>query len=318
MKVQSRVTLLPLVFLFPAALYANSQEYAGTGSVTQGEATTKIESLFECELGRARVAGQGEIVDIHGETWTVPADNEFLNGPYADNMYDECSGNRSNSINDVDVQSVPVVTVDESGDIITGYLFADNYFELYINGQLIAVDAVPFTPFNSSVVKFKVNRPYTIAIKLIDWEENLGVGSESGRGNSYQPGDGGLIASFSDGTVTSDQWRAQTFYIAPIYDLSCVVEKGTLRESAACDTSGRNSADDIYALHWALPNGWQTDTFDHSGWPLATTYTEQQIGVNNKNGYMNFQELFTGKGAEFIWSTNLILDNEVIVRYTVE
>jgi hypothetical protein len=136
---------------------------------------------------------------------------------------------------------------------------------LYINGQLIAVDAVPFTPFNSSVVKFKVNRPYTIAIKLTDWEENLGVGSESGRGNSYQPGDGGLIASFSDGTVTSDQWRAQTFYIAPIYDLSCVVEKGTLRESAACDTSGRNSADDIYALHWALPNGWQTDTFDHSG-----------------------------------------------------
>ncbi|MBF4391740.1 hypothetical protein EAY32_28175, partial [Vibrio anguillarum] len=78
-----------------------------------------------------------------------------------------------------------------NGEEITGYIFADNYFELYINGQLVAVDTVPFTPFNSSIVKFKVNKPYTIAVKVIDWEENLGLGTEDNRGKAFHPGDGG-------------------------------------------------------------------------------------------------------------------------------
>jgi hypothetical protein len=38
-------------------------------------------------------------------------------------------------------------------------LVADNYFELYING-MIGVDATPFTPFNSHMVRFRVKRPY--------------------------------------------------------------------------------------------------------------------------------------------------------------
>ncbi len=33
---------------------------------------------------------------------------------------------------------------------------------------------------------------------------------------------------------------------------------------------------------------------------------------------MNFIEKFRETGAEFIWSTNAVLDNEVIVRYRVE
>ncbi|GGG46085.1 hypothetical protein [Bizionia arctica] len=32
----------------------------------------------------------------------------------------------------------------------------------------------------------------------------------------------------------------------------------------------------------------------------------------------DFIEKFSGSGAEFIWSTNVILDNEVIIRYTVK
>jgi len=50
---------------------------------------------------------------------------------------------------------------------------------------------------------------YTIAVKVIDWEENLGLGSENNRGKKFHPGDGGFIASFSDGTVTNDKWKAQ-------------------------------------------------------------------------------------------------------------
>ena len=42
-----------------------------------------------------------------------------------------------------------------------------------------------------------------------------------------------------------------------------------------------------------------------------------KIGVDGKNAYTNFVEKFSGTGAKFIWSTNVILDNEVIVRYLV-
>ena len=55
--------------------------------------------------------------------------------------------------------------VDAGGEeTFAAYIFADNYFELYVNGKLLGVDAIPFTPFNSSVVRFKANRPFTIAV----------------------------------------------------------------------------------------------------------------------------------------------------------
>jgi hypothetical protein len=71
---------------------------------------------------------------------------------------------------------------------------ADNYFQLFVNGRLVAVDSVPFTPFNSSVVRFRAKRPLTYAIKLVDWGGgNVGLGTESG-GGPHHPGDGGFIA----------------------------------------------------------------------------------------------------------------------------
>jgi hypothetical protein len=36
----------------------------------------------------------------------------------------------------------------------------------------------------------------------VDWEERLGLGMETSRGNDWHAGDGGLLARFSDGTVT--------------------------------------------------------------------------------------------------------------------
>jgi hypothetical protein len=293
-------------------------EYLGSGSITQGPAEISVPALFECQQGRARISAVGKIVDDKGGLWTVPAVNQYNNAPHAVNMYDDCSGVRPSGIAGVDTDSVPVVTVDADGDLVTGYIFADNYFELYINGQLIAVDAVPFTPFNSSIVKFRVKKPYVIAFKAIDWEEHLGLGTESGRGASYSPGDGGLIASFSDGTVTGSDWQAQTFYIAPVYDLSCLSEENGARLSTHCSTASTNSGAAAYGVHWPIPEGWHEDSFDSSRWPQATTYSEAEIGVNNKNGYMNFIELFTGAGASFIWSSNVVLDNEVLFRYRVE
>ena len=42
----------------------------------------------------------------------------------------------------------------------------------------------------------------TYALKAVDWEERLGLGMETSRGNDWHAGDGGLLARFSDGTVT--------------------------------------------------------------------------------------------------------------------
>jgi hypothetical protein len=320
--IKSKHVILLSSLLLGCVSFAHSSDslsvYSGSGVVTQGRATTVIDELFQCEHSRSRVAAVGTISDNTGKAWTVPAANQYRDATHALNMYDDCSNNKPNSLNDIDIESVPIVEVDSDGDVVTGYLFADNYFELYINGMLIGVDAVPFTPFNSSIVRFKVKKPYTIAVKAIDWEENLGLGTESGRGKRYQPGDGGFIASFSDGTITGTHWQAQTFYISPIYDLSCLDETPAARLSSRCATDGVNDGEDAYAIHWSLPERWNAQDFEALNWPSATEYTEDQIGVDNKNGYMNFREQFTGSGARFIWTSNVILDNEVLFRYHVK
>ena len=55
-------------------------------------------------------------------------------------------------------------------------------------------------------------KPYTYALKAVDWEERLGLGMETSRGNDWHAGDCGLLARFSDGTVTDSSWSAQSFY----------------------------------------------------------------------------------------------------------
>ena len=59
----------------------------------------------------------------------------------------------------------------------------------------------------------------TYAIMGVDWETHQGVGTGIQR---YNVGDAGLIAYFSDGNGTHADWRADTFYIAPLDDPGCV------------------------------------------------------------------------------------------------
>lgn len=316
--VTSTMGALFALLLTHSAFASELSEYKGSGSLTQGRAKTTESNIFTCQKGRARVAGIGSITDVNGTNWIMPADNHFSSGPKAMDLYEECAGITPASIDDVNQDEAEIVVIDPEGEVVTGYIFADNYFELYINGSLVAVDTVPFTPFNSSIVKFKVSKPYTIAVKVIDWEENLGLGTENNRGKQYHPGDGGFIASFSDGTVTNANWRAQTFYTAPIYDLTCLQEKNGARLSSDCTTEGTNDGESAYAIHWQIPKDWMEVDFDSEPWPQASLYSEDEIGVNNKKAYMNFVEKFSGAGASFIWSTNVVLDNEVLLRYQVE
>jgi len=282
--------------------------------ISQGRATTTTSNLLDNCSG-SRISGLGTISSLDGVSFTVPGDNNYSIGPAAADLYNDCSGVKLTSINDLNIDTVPIVEIDADGEVISAYIFADNYFELYVNGVLIVIDPVPFTPFNSNVVRFKVNKPYTYAIKLIDWEENLGLGSENNGGNSYHAGDGGFIASFSDGIVTDNQWKAQTFYIAPLQTSSEIEELSDGTHSSANSSTSPSCQEDCYAIHHVIPSGWTSESFSDADWPQATTYTNETVGVDNKPAFTNFSEQFSS--AQFIWSSNLVLDNLVLVRRTV-
>ncbi len=302
-------------------------EYKGTAAVSEGAATVVTQNIYDCDRGRKAPIGTATAMD--GSIWTVPAVVSFTDDsfPFASDLFNPCTKVEYNTANDAlaALDGTDIIEIDADGEVITGFVFADNYFEMYINGVPVGKDNVPFTEFNSNIVRFKVKRPFTIAMKLVDWEENSGLGTESNRGNDFHAGDGGMVAVFKDATdeivaTTNSNWKAQTFYTAPLKDLSCASEKGTLRLSDNCDTESSADGNTSYALHWKLPSDWQTTGFDDSEWPNATEFSNAEIGVDNKPAYTNFTDIFdnTVNDAEFIWSTNVVLDNEVIVRYTVE
>jgi hypothetical protein len=292
--------------------------------VTQGRAKTVVDDLYKCpvKVGNHRVSAVGEITATDGTVITVPAETAFQKGATLKgaDLYNECTQITPQKSSEVSAIDVPVVEIDPDGEVITGYIVADNYFELYVNGKLVAVDAIPYTPFNSVIVKFKAKRPITYAFKLVDWDEHLGLGMELFGGNPWHPGDGGLIARFSDGTVTDSSWKAQSFYIAPLNTPNEVVERGNVHDTTALGrvhpvAKKPNCQVQCYAVHYSVPANWAAPSFDDSKWPRAYEYTDVDIGVTNLPAYTRYPELF--EGARWIWTVNLVFDNLVIARKTV-
>ena len=69
--------------------------------------------------------------------------------PKLPDLYNECIGLRPKSLAEVDINKVPVVEIDKDGEVVTGYMVADNYFELY--------------PDEPKVVTLEFDRPQTAA-----------------------------------------------------------------------------------------------------------------------------------------------------------
>jgi hypothetical protein len=290
--------------------------------VTQGLAQTVTENLFNCEvqLGNFRRSAVGVISAKDGTRITVPSQTAYQTGPKLTDLFNECSKITPATFSDVKLEDVPIVEIDPNGELITGYIVADNYFELYVNGKLIGVDRVPFTPFNSAIVRFKANRPYTYALKAVDWEERLGLGMETNRGNRWHAGDGGLIAKFSDGTVTDRTWKVQSFYIAPLANPDDVIERGHVHDTSTLGSvypaaKVPNCHEKCFAVHYPVPENWAAPNFDDSRWPQAFEFTDQAVGVDHIPAYTRYPEAFAG--ARWIWSSNLVFDNLVLARKTV-
>jgi hypothetical protein len=297
--------------------------------VTQGQAKKIIvPNLTSCAHTHPkmnlRVAAVGEITASDGTVITVPADTALQRreGPLSHDLYNECNKVTPPNAAAVSTDKVPVHEIDADGEVVTGFIVADNYFELYVNGRLVSVDNTPYTPFNSAIVKFRVKRPYTMAFLLVDWDEHLALGVENMARlkDSWYLGDGGLIAKFSDGTVTDSSWKAQAFMVGPLDSPNDVVEKGNVHFFAK---NGRTyphvkkpvCRDDCYMVHYAYPKNWRSRTYNDSDWPRAYEYTDEEIGVTTLQAYTRYPELFAG--ARWIWSSNLVYDNAVIARKVV-
>lgn len=311
------------ILLVPFLLAVCSGALAQSPSFTTGFAKTTQASLIDCGSG-SRVSAVGQITAEDGTVWVVPAQTHFQSAPKAADLFNECGGPQLGSLAELDLAKVPLMDAGGSEEFVA-YVFADNYFELYVNGHLVAVDPVPFTPFNTNVVRFKAKRPVTLAVMAVDWEESLGLGVENNRGKRFHPGDGGFVAVIKDAkqkvvAVTDESWRAQTFYTAPLKTRSCLVVTGQQRNSSACNTDGADDTTGYSAAHWAVPTDWMQTGFNDAIWPMASTYSNDTVGVDNKKAYTNFADVFDANGADaqFIWSTNLVLDNLVLLRKTFQ
>ena len=256
----------------------------------------------------------GTVTSEDGRQWTVPAPVND-SGPMAVDLYNNCT---SPGDNPTWASQLKTVVIDEDGVEITGFIFADNYFELSVNGRFVARDSIPMTPFNSSVVRFRARYPMTFAVMGVDWETHPGVGMEYA---TFNLGDAGFAMYFSDGNRTSGEWRAETFYVAPLDDPSCVRVTPTGRDSTFCTQGFRatcaqkDPATLCKALHFPLPADWTSPRFNDSSWPAAIVWNPALV-MGDQAAYTNHRQLFGD--AQAIWTRNLRLDNLVLARYTAK
>ena len=171
-------------------------------------------------------------------------------------------------------------------DTVKANVYADNTFELYINGELTAVDSIKFIPHNVISVDVLPSYPMTIAVIARD-NADPKTGMEYANTNI---GDGGFILKFGDGTVTNSNWKAKSFSHGPI---------------------GRDTKNPRIKTE-PIPANWFATDFDDSKWKSAKEFTNDEVGPKEPF----FQHDFAG--AKFIWAEDLALDNIVIFRHHVE
>ena len=90
-------------------------------------------------------------------------------------------------------------------------VWADNWFALYVNGELVGEDSTPITTersFNAETITFTAAYPLTIGIEAKDFKET-DSGLEYIGERNQQMGDGGIIAQITDLSTGQDCCRHQ-------------------------------------------------------------------------------------------------------------
>jgi hypothetical protein len=183
---------------------------------------------------------------------------------------------------DVGAQQTRGIVKPRIEDTVHVSIYADNWFALFVNGRLVAVDPIEFLPHNVVTIDLLPQYPMSIAVLAKDNADPV-TGLEYGD----QIGDGGFILRMSDGTATSAKWKAKSFFSAP-----GVPGKPERREE--------------------IPPNWFAVDFDDSNWAAATVYSPADVRPPPTFRAADFS------GAEFVWSGDLARDNTVILRAKVE
>lgn len=170
-------------------------------------------------------------------------------------------------------------------DTVKLSVYADNWFALYINGELVAVDSIAFMPHNVVTVDVLPEYPLTIAVLAKD-NADPKTGFEYGN----RIGDGGFILKLGDDVVSNATWRARNFFHGPL----------------------RGDRTNPEVRTEPLPQEWWTVGFDDSAWEFATVFSPQVVRPMSAFDPTQFS------GAEFIWTKDLELDNTVIFRTRIE
>jgi phosphatidylethanolamine-binding protein (PEBP) family uncharacterized protein len=185
-------------------------------------------------------------------------------------------------------------------------VWADNWFELYVNGKKVGTDSVPITTersFNSEKIKFTATYPLTIGVIAKDYTENASGLEYIGKSNQ-QIGDAGFtlqIRETASGKIvgyTTNKWRSFVVNTAPT-NPSCVSSKTPLTDCLHKD--------------YTIPKSWNTYSFKDSSWKYATSFSKEEVGV--KEGYF---DITWTPSASLIWSSDLKLDNVVLFRTIVK
>jgi len=192
---------------------------------------------------------------------------------------------------------------------ITADVWVDNWFQMYVDGNRMIEDSVPITTersFNAETVTFGAELPTTVAILAKDFKQN-DTGLEYIGTRRQQMGDGGMIAQFRDAStgavlgVTDGTMRCLVIHRAPL-DRRCAEEREPLAGQGAC------AFDET-----AVPEGWTEPVFDDSAWSPAVEHSEREVGP--KDGY---DRIDWNASARLVWSADLVQDNTVLCRLTID
>ncbi|MCF2870345.1 PEBP family protein [Octadecabacter sp. G9-8] len=200
------------------------------------------------------------------------------------------------------------MTTTATAETFSADVWADNWFEMRINGVQVAQDSVPITTersFNAESFTFEAERPFTIGLIAKDFKEN-DTGLEYIGSGRQQMGDGGVIVQIMDeagavAAVSDNTWQCYVIHTAPL-DKSCESASNPVAGEGAC---GFDAEDE--------PADWDSAAFDASDWPAADVYSAND--VRPKDGYDRVDWV---DDAQLIWGPDLEQSNTVLCRLTVQ
>ena len=195
-----------------------------------------------------------------------------------------------------------------SAESFSADVWADNWFEMRIDGTQVAEDGVPITTersFNAESFEFEADRPFVIGLVAKDFKENDSGLEYIGTGRQ-QMGDGGVIVQIRDAAgetaaVSDADWQCLVIHAAPL-DKSCEGEANPVAGDGACAFEAMEE-----------PGGWDQAGFDASDWPQASEFSERE--VSPKDGYDRIDWV---DEARLIWGPDLEQSNTVLCRLIVE